>query len=224
MTVNKTESTLTEGDIALVFPNQPHSYRTAECSEIMLLFFEAAYPADYAADLTNFVPSHPVIQQERLEEAIYTNIHTLYKLYSGQGDSRMQKAYISIILGQLLPLMSLQQVDSIQDLNLIQKILAYVDIHFLEPLTLDQVAKELGISRFLVSRIFSDQLHISFRDYINSRRAALAQILLQSTDQPVTDIAYDSGFNSLRSFYRVFRKEYGITPNEFRISGQGPPR
>ncbi|WP_412768158.1 helix-turn-helix domain-containing protein, partial [Escherichia coli] len=33
---------------------------------------------------------------------------------------------------------------------------------------------------------------------------------------PVTDIAFDSGFNSLRSFYRVFKKQYGVAPNEFR--------
>nr|WP_279538016.1 helix-turn-helix transcriptional regulator [Paenibacillus turpanensis] len=78
------------------------------------------------------------------------------------------------------------------------------------------LSKELGISKFLISRIFSDQLHTSFRDYINGRRAALAQMLLQSTTKPVTEIAFDAGFNSLRSFYRAFKKEYGITPNEFR--------
>jgi AraC-like DNA-binding protein len=120
--------------------------------------------------------------------------------------------------------MSLQRVETVQDLNLIQTILAYVDIHFMEPLTLEQVAKELGISKFLLSRIFSEQLHISFRDYLNSRRSALAQIMLQSTSQPVTDIAFDSGFNSLRSFYRAFRKEYGITPNKFRSHAQGTLR
>jgi AraC-like DNA-binding protein len=224
VTVNKTECTLSEGDIALIFPNQPHSYRTAEASRILLFFIDADYPGDYAADLAGFVPGHPVVRPEQLEEAVYANIHTLYKLYDVQGDARMQKAYISIILGQLLPLMSLQRVETVQDLNLIQTILAYVDIHFMEPLTLDQVAKELGISKFLLSRIFSEQLHISFRDYLNSRRSALAQIMLQSTSQPVTDIAFDSGFNSLRSFYRAFRKEYGITPNEFRSHAQGTLR
>jgi AraC-like DNA-binding protein len=95
-----------------------------------------------------------------------------------------------------------------------------VDLHFLEPVTLDILSRELGVSKFHISRIFSDQLHTSFRDYVNGRRVALAQMLLLSTTNPVTEIAFDSGFNSLRSFYRAFKKEYGITPNEYRRNAQ----
>lgn len=38
---------LTTGDILLIFPNQPHSYKTIEHSEMMLIFFDAAFPGDY---------------------------------------------------------------------------------------------------------------------------------------------------------------------------------
>ena len=95
-----------------------------------------------------------------------------------------------------------------------------MDLHFLEPVTLDMLSRELGVSKFLISRIFSDQLHTSFRDYVNGRRVALAQMLLLSTTNPVTEIAFESGFNSLRSFYRAFKKEYGNTPNEYRRNAE----
>lgn len=101
-------------------------------------------------------------------------------------------------------------------MDLVPKILAYIDMHFLDHINLDTLSRELGISKFIISRIFSEQFHISFRDYINGQRVAFAHMLLLSTTHPVTDIAFDSGFNSLRSFYRVFKNEYGITPNEFR--------
>jgi AraC-like DNA-binding protein/mannose-6-phosphate isomerase-like protein (cupin superfamily) len=216
ITINEQEYTLVEGDVAIIFPNQPHSYKTKENSRILLSFFDATFPGDYAADLTRCVPEHPIVRKHELDPEASGILTTLYKRYTDISDSRLLKACISVFIGLVWPFLSLKKIEYTQDLDSIQKILAYVDLHFLEPITLDTLAKELSISKFLISRIFSEQLHTSFRAYINERRVALAQMLLQSTAKPVTDIAFDSGFNSLRSFYRAYKKEYGITPNEFR--------
>ncbi|MEK5057462.1 helix-turn-helix domain-containing protein [Paenibacillus shunpengii] len=204
---------LTTGDILLIFPNQPHSYKTIEHSEMMLIFFDAAFPGDYTGDLLHSAPSRPMIKENDLLNKF---MWTLYHLYKEQGEQRLLKAYTSVILGHAMPLLSLRKVDYLKEVDEVQKILAYIDRHFLEPLTLDVLEKELAINKYLISRIFSEQFHVSFRDYINGLRAAFAHMLLRSTTDAVTDIAFDSGFNSLRSFYRVFKKEYGVTPNEFR--------
>ncbi|MCM3781700.1 AraC family transcriptional regulator [Neobacillus mesonae] len=211
--INGKDYDLSEGDVAIVFPNQPHSYKSLENNQILLIFFDATFPGDYTGDLLHHVPDHPVVSDQH---NITELISALYSLYTEQCDDRLLKAYTSVILGHLLPLISLTKADYMKDMDIMQKILSYIDIHFMEPITLDSLSKDLGISKFLISRIFSEQFHVSFRDYINGHRAAFAHMLLLSTTHPVTDIAFDSGFNSLRSFYRVFKKEYGVTPNEFR--------
>ncbi|WP_433616309.1 helix-turn-helix domain-containing protein [Paenibacillus cellulositrophicus] len=213
--IDQQEYVLSEGDMAIIFPNQPHGYQTIDHSQILLIFFDASFPGDYTGDLLHYVPDHPVVHKHPVVSGTLTS---LYKLYCEPGDSRLLKAYISVLLGHVLPLLSLKRVDYTKDMDLFQKILAYIDLHFLEAINLDTLSKELGISKFLISRIFSEQFHVSFRDYINGQRAAYAHMLLLSTADPVTEIAFDSGFNSLRSFYRVFKKEYGMTPNEFRRS------
>lgn len=135
---------------------------------------------------------------------------TLYHLYKEQGEQRLLKAYTSVILGHAMPLLSLRKVDYLKEVDEVQKILAYIDRHFLEPLTLDVLEKELAINKYLISRIFSEQFHVSFRDYINGLRAAFAHMLLRSTTDAVTDIAFDSGFNSLRSFTVSSKRSMGL--------------
>lgn len=213
ISINGQDYVLSEGDMAIIFSNQPHSYKTIEKNQILLIFFDATFPGDFTGELFNHVPDNPVIPKHQMLPGLLT---TLYTLYKEQCDNRLLKAYTSVVLGHALPLLLMKKVDYKKEIDLIPKILAYIDIHFLDHIDLDTLSKELGISKFIISRIFSEQFHISFRDYINGQRAAFAHMLLLSTTHPVTDIAFDSGFNSLRSFYRVFKKEYGITPNEFR--------
>lgn len=216
MVIAGREYVLSQGEVAIIFPNQPHSYKTIEASQIQLVFFDATFPGDFTGDLLQSIPDCPVISKHPLLPDLLT---VLYKLYKEKGDNRLLKAYTSVILGHAMPLLSIKKVDYTKDIDMILKLLAYIDTHFLDPLNLDALSKELGISKFYISRIFSEQFHISFRDYINGQRAAYAHMLLLSTTNPVTDIAFESGFNSLRSFYRVFKKEYGVTPNEYRRNG-----
>lgn len=211
--INGEDYELSEGEVAIIFPNQPHSYKTTESNQILLMFFEATFPGDFTGDLLHYVPDKSVVPRNKV---ITDLMATLYKLYIEKSDDRLLRAYVSAILGHALPLMYMKRVDYKNDMDMILKILAYIDMHFLEPINLDALSKELGISKFMISRIFSEQFQVSFRDYINSQRAAYAHMLLLSTSHPVTDIAFDSGFNSLRSFYRVFKKQYGVAPNEFR--------
>lgn len=219
LTTNGQEYLLSEGDVAILFPNQPHGYRTEERSRIMLALVDPAFIGDYAADLANQLPDHPVIPQDQVPPHLTQTFHKLHYQYEAHGDTRLIKAYTSVVMGNLLPLLSLKRMESNKDLGIIQKLLVYLDTHFLEPISLDTLSKELGTSKFMISRIFSEQLRTTFRDYLNGRRAALAQAMLQSTTHPVTVIAFDCGFNSLRSFYRAFKKEYGVTPNEYRRNG-----
>ena len=57
---------------------------------------------------------------------------------------------------------------------------------------------------------------MNFTDYINVYRFNAACAMLTETDMSMTDIAYESGFQSIRSFNSIFKKLSGVTPREYR--------
>jgi AraC-like DNA-binding protein len=85
------------------------------------------------------------------------------------------------------------------------------------------LAQELTIAEHQLSRIINTGFQMSFSDLINSHRVEEAKYMLRTSDEPVSTIAFDVGFNSLASFNRVFRKVTDQTPTAYRQSGDDGP-
>lgn len=83
----------------------------------------------------------------------------------------------------------------------------------------ESVARELGVSENMLSRIINQHYQARFTDVINQYRLKDAQrLLLADTEQSVTDIAFEVGFNSIPSFNRVFKENTGFSPTAFRAT------
>ena len=85
-----------------------------------------------------------------------------------------------------------------------------------EQLTLEGLSKRLGVSRFTLSRVFSEQIGCGFPEYVNRLRLNEAETMLANTGLPITEISYRCGFETPRTFNRVFRGQLGVTPREYR--------
>jgi AraC-like DNA-binding protein len=94
--------------------------------------------------------------------------------------------------------------------------LEYVKEHYTEPLRLDRVARIAGFAPSHFSRLFSQRERMSFEHYVQALRIERAKHLLISTDIDATRVADLSGFRSLQYFCRVFRRQVGKTPLEYR--------
>lgn len=92
----------------------------------------------------------------------------------------------------------------------------YINNHYMENLTLNDVADFSGFSRFYFSRSFKKQTGFSFKDYLCEKRLQVASELLTGTNTPMKDIAIQSGFGSVATFNRVFRDNKGCTPTKYR--------
>lgn len=97
----------------------------------------------------------------------------------------------------------------------------YLDRHYMEPLTLDGIAQEMGVSKYHLDRVFLTGAGCTPVQYITRRRIARAQALLASTEQSVESIALQCGYNSYTYFASVFRKNVGKSPREYRRMIQG---
>ena len=99
----------------------------------------------------------------------------------------------------------------------------YLDRHYLEPLTLDQIAQAMGVSKYHLDRVFLASVGCTPVQYITRRRMARAQTLLGSTRQSVQHIASQCGYNGYSYFTALFRRTFGMTPGEYRKLAQGHP-
>lgn len=92
----------------------------------------------------------------------------------------------------------------------------YITEHYMENISLDDVATELGISKGYVSTLFSQNLQCGFVDYLNKIRIERACVYLEQNYFKVYEIAYKVGFRDEKYFSKVFRKLVGMSPKEFQ--------
>ncbi|MGJ7608093.1 AraC family transcriptional regulator [Variovorax sp. LT1R20] len=102
------------------------------------------------------------------------------------------------------------QVDQIND------VVNRITNNMAEPISMSDVAAELGMSESRFSRFFRRSTGNSFTDFVNRVRINSACHLLMQTDHYVTDICYQVGFNNVANFNRRFLEIKGMTPSEFR--------
>ena len=89
-------------------------------------------------------------------------------------------------------------------------------------ITLEDIARELYVSKSTLSQTFHQKLGISVHRYLTQRRLIAAKTLILE-GWSLENIGIQVGFSDYSTFYRAFRQEYGISPRQFRIlqKGQG---
>lgn len=114
------------------------------------------------------------------------------------------------------------QTDALDDrphdyYEIFANLLNFIDAHYSEDLTLEQVADYIGFSKYHFSRLFKQHTNTTFHNYLCHKRIQAAQSLLTADSTlPVTDIAFQIGFNNLTTFSRCFNKYTGCSPTEYR--------
>ena len=102
------------------------------------------------------------------------------------------------------------------DSEVITAVMTYINNHYREELSLEDVARFAGFSRYYFSRSFKRQTGYSFKDYLCQKRLQVAMDLLIRTNHSMRDVAIESGFGSVATFNRVFREKKGCTPTQYR--------
>ena len=94
--------------------------------------------------------------------------------------------------------------------------LQYIQAHLSEEMTLPQIAQSTNISPNEALRCFRSVVGSSPIQYVRLLRLQKAAGLLSSTDQPISDIAFQCGFQEMSYFAKVFRQWQGCTPSAYR--------
>lgn len=102
-----------------------------------------------------------------------------------------------------------------------RQVQAYIDAHFSQPLTLQDMGKALHVSPYYLSHVFKETSGYSPTQYLLRRRIGEAQNLLISTDLPMAKIAEQVGFETQNYFNLQFSKHVGMPPGKYRESFVG---
>lgn len=94
--------------------------------------------------------------------------------------------------------------------------ISYIEDHYLEQVTLEEIATRSGISVRHLNRIFRAYYQTSPIAYLQRLRLDRACTLLKRTDLSITEISYECGFNDSNYLTRQFKKTFGISPKSFR--------
>lgn len=206
---------LSPGQLFVSFPNRLHCYEGSRDIDAFIWIIPVQpFLGSYQSVFESMLPQSPVIDvQGSLPQLLGMALEE-----RDQASLQVMLGYIQLIVGKVLEQLSLEPART-GNADALQSVLLYLNDHYREPLTRQEIAAAVGYNVSYISHIFSDALHTTLTDYLTNLRLAEATQLLQSTRIPVGRIALDLGFGSIRSFNRIFSQKAGISPRDFRKQG-----
>ena len=98
----------------------------------------------------------------------------------------------------------------------VQQTKAYIDAHYQQPITIEEMARACYLTANYLSRCFYEQMGMSPRQYLTQKRLTMAHMDLCSTTMSIQQIAMRNGFCDVNYFIQVFKRFYGITPKQYQ--------
>ena len=214
------EQMMEAGDLYLSFPNQIHYYHAQKPPRGMIAIFAAEIFPDLQELLERKVPKCPVIKKEQLPPDLLPRMKNVVEAYeSDMPFGKIEaKGELLLLLTKLLPQMDLVDLAASQDS--VKNVLLYCMENYLQPLTLERMAKALHLNKYYISHIFNERIRIPFPEFINQLRMEHACKLLTGGSS-ITEVAYASGFSSIRTFNRVFLRQFGMSPSAYIKKQEG---
>ncbi len=212
ITSEKSSEELHAGEFALVLSNRVHAYNSPNGSVVDVCVFSednvptfGKYVHDKMALGMRFSCSDTV--RNFIESVLFSN---------GECDSvYLRKSALYAVVSQYLEQISFAEGKT-DDSDFLLQVLYYISCHYRENITLESTAKALGYDPHYLSGYFHRKIHVTFSTYVNQCRIDAACDLLKDFSLSITEIAMRSGFQSIRTFNRVFQTTRGETPSKWR--------
>lgn len=215
VTINGNSKLLNSHDLSICFPNLIHSTNTPNNSLVVLIIFDSSLLSLYSNELNNMYPSEPFVINNYNKDINYS-VEKMLSYSARLHDYRNYIGHLYNLVSAIISKLTLNLSSQHTRLDSSRLILEYINNNFTDDICLDSLAGSLNMSKYYISHIFSQKIKMSFTQYLNRCRIDYSRQLLKTTNKSITDIAFECGFNSCRTFFRVFKQLYQITPKEYR--------
>lgn len=169
---------------------------------------------------TGFSKETPYILKGKIPEEKIRN--GLEEIYLNKGNTYESSVAMTGSLYSLLALFmhyaETTEPEKDSHVMYVEKAISYIETNYSYPITVEDIAYYVGISRSHLFRSFQNYMSKSPKDYLSGYRIRQACRLLRETDLSVSTIAYSVGFENNLYFSKAFRKQKGMSPSEYRKS------
>lgn len=231
VTINFTKYVLKTNDLVIIYPGDLHSLdHAAENAFILVQFpidllmimseFNSNFSVFYQYHCINYDPSN--IDADRMIFLI-KEMPELYYSDTLFNEVRIYSLLLEFFvkLGQYC--VNAKKEEYAGDANteykytkLMTEACLYISQNCTKSLTLDDISRYIGVSKSHFSHLFKKYTNMTFIDFLTTERIKRTEFLISNPKAHIIDIAFDSGFSSVSSFNRAFKKIKGISPSEFR--------
>lgn len=225
------------GHVVLTGPRLPHNWISTDLPEggVALRDLVIQFPHEPLAQAAQHIPEladvMPMLERSRHGIEFFgmgeRAQHLWHEVKQHQGLRRLAAfcAFLAELAActdyRLLSSVQLQGDDDEASLDKIEVVVNRVMQRMSEPLSAAALAAEFGMSESSFSRFFRKATGNTFTEFVNRIRINRACQLLMETDQRITDICFEVGFNNVANFNRRFQQIKGVTPSAFRREAAG---
>lgn len=217
-TLNGACYNVTKGQILIVSSYTVHHYETVIPSEVIILTVPLDFIPSYDKQLSHSRFAQIIYQDTKMQNSEILHCMKILAKDDSQKELSINviKGYIYVIIGMLIEKIGLVPNKNNENQNITKDILIYLQSNYLSPIFLQQLAKHFGYSASRFSHLFNSCFGCTIAEYINTLRCRHASGLLANDSVPIITVAMSSGFSSMRTFYRSFKKCFGVTPSQYR--------
>ena len=213
MNIRGTNYSITAGNGMIIFPDILHSYLGNEDkADVLILICDPKIFGSLFPDFKKLRPHSPMIYENQISPELKFALNAI----SPNDSKEIKFSWACVILSYI---MNIIQFDAATDApvdDIAYKIVKYIEENFTENITRETLSEQFNVSKCYISKIFTEKFNINLRNYLGLIRAENAASLIRTSDETFTTISRLSGFESLRTFNRIFKIVYGMTPHEYK--------
>lgn len=231
MNINGDIHPLHTGDVILIPPNVPHNALSNDeskpysrfvfwiseeyCNQLLALSPDYVYLMQQVLVTRRYIFHYDVIAFHSLQSRVYALIEEIHSERFGK-NAKISLCVNDLILHLNRSIYEMQHPASPhEEQSLYQNLISFIETHLDEDLTLDRLASHFFVSKYHIAHIFKENLGISVHQYITKKRLAMCRdTILGNTS--ISDAYLMYGFKDYSSFFRAFKKEFGLSPKEYK--------